>query len=535
VVIRTPDQRLRVFVSSTLGELADERRAVARAISALRLTPVLFELGARPYPPREVYQEYLAQSDVFIRLLDPGTLLRRLAASLDALGTGAVDLPERQQTLRATVEWSVGLLGDAERSLLETVTVFVDGWTIEAAAQVAVLTEDRALELSEGLARHSLIYLDTRAPRPRSRMLETIRVFMAERLAARPDAAGIERRHAGYYRALAEQADRPLRGAGQGEWLERLEAEAGNLAAAVRWHLAHDPASLPHVFRVLWPFWYLQDHIGEARGWIGELLPAVPALGLGPQARAELEWAALVTANEGGDDTATLAARQRLEPLLDTVDDPFLRAVCRLAWAWTAPITGDFDGALQAATMTLEQFRAQDEPFWTAMADAAAGGVETALGRYGDALRHLREMRDTAERFGYAWLTAWSRAQLGTVAVLQGRLDQARELLDEALNLSLAIRVSRNVALCLAAFARLALAEGDPERAALAAGAADGLRRRAGLRTWPMLRRGEAELVTQIRQALGAERFDQVFASGAGLSQREAAAAVRRRPEGAVG
>src|SRR5215207_4004607 len=66
--IRTPDQRLRVFVSSTLAELADERAAVANAISALRLTPVLFELGARPHPPRELYRAYLAQSDIFIGL-----------------------------------------------------------------------------------------------------------------------------------------------------------------------------------------------------------------------------------------------------------------------------------------------------------------------------------------------------------------------------------------------------------------------------------------------------------------------------------
>ena len=68
-VIRTPDRRVRVFVSSTLGELAEERRAVARAISALRLTRrIISKLGARPYPPREVYQQYLAQSDVFIGL-----------------------------------------------------------------------------------------------------------------------------------------------------------------------------------------------------------------------------------------------------------------------------------------------------------------------------------------------------------------------------------------------------------------------------------------------------------------------------------
>jgi predicted ATPase len=194
------------------------------------------------------------------RLLDPEELLGRLARSLDALGTGAVDLPERQHTLRATVEWSVGLLGGSERSLLETVAIFVDGWTIEAAADVASLDEDRALDLTEALARHSLIFLDITELGPRPRMLETIRVFVAERLAARPDVAEIGRRHADHYRALAEQADRPLRavgqqlrGASQNEWVERLQAEVGNLAAAVRWYLAHDPGPLPHLFRVLGP------------------------------------------------------------------------------------------------------------------------------------------------------------------------------------------------------------------------------------------------------------------------------------------
>src|SRR6185369_9707850 len=149
------------------------------------------------------------------RLLDPGALLGRLARPLDALGTGAVDLPERQRTLRATVEWSVGLLEDAERTLLETAAVFVDGWTSDAAAQVAGLDETEALDRFEALARHSLVYLDPAGDGPRLRMLETIRAFMAERLAARPDAGTVRRRHADLYRALAEQADRPLRGAGQ--------------------------------------------------------------------------------------------------------------------------------------------------------------------------------------------------------------------------------------------------------------------------------------------------------------------------------
>jgi ATP/maltotriose-dependent transcriptional regulator MalT len=166
------------------------------------------------------------------------------------------------------------------------------------------------------------------------------------------------------------------------------------------------------------------------------------------------------------------------------------------------------------------------------MAAAGVGGAETVAGRYGDALRHLREMRDIADRFGYAWLAAWSRALLGTVAIMQGQLDQAQELLDEALDLSVALRVSRNVALCLAAFARLALAEGNPERAALAAGAADGLRQRAGLRAWPILRRGEADLAAQLRQVLGTTRFKQVFDSG---GQAQPAGGGGRRPRRAHG
>jgi hypothetical protein len=151
-------------------------------------------------------------------------------------------------------------------------------------------------------------------------MLETIRVFVAERLAARPDVAEVQRRHAGCYRALAERADRPLGGAGHGEWLERLEAEAGNLAAAVRWYLSREPGPLPHLFRVLWLFWELRDHMGEARAWVGQLGSAAGSLD--SQARAELLWTAAATANEVHDDPAALAASQGLAPLLAGIEDP---------------------------------------------------------------------------------------------------------------------------------------------------------------------------------------------------------------------
>jgi len=437
-----------------------------------------------------------------------------------------VDLPERQRTLRATVEWSVGLLEGAERSLLEVLAVFVDGWTIQAAARVAGLDDDRALELSEALARHSLIYLDSTGSGPRSRMLETIRVFVAERLAARPDAEEVGGRHADYYRALAEQADRPLRGAGQSEWLARLQAEAGNLAAAVRWYLAHDPGPLPHMFRVLWIFWSLRGgDLAEIQAWVGQLLPTVGSLD--PQAQAELLSTAVAAANLLGDRSAGVAASQRLAPLLPEIDDPFLRAVSWLALGWASMITGDSDGAIRQDLAALGELRGQDEPFWTASAVLSVGSFKAAIGRDEDAVRNMNEARDLGDRFGYEGPATWSRVMLGTLNVLRGRISEAQKLLDQALDLSLAARNAPFVTLCLAAHARLAFGEGDPERAVLLEGAADGLRQRLGLRAWPMLRPTETELMAQFRQALGADRFDQAFSAGSRLSQREAVAIVR--------
>jgi len=364
------------------------------------------------------------------RLLEPAVLLDRLAQSLDALGTGAVDLPERQRTLRATVEWSVGLLTDQERSLLEVTAVFTDGWTMQAAADVAQIDEDRALELSEELASHSLIYRASTQTGARTRMLETVREFVAERLAARPDAAQIGRRHARYYQGLAEQADRPLRSTGRAEWLDQLDAEAGNLATAVHWYLADDPGQLPHLFRVLWLYWSVRDLEREARSWVEQVLPAAGQLDR--QAQAELAFAAAVTAVDTGDDAAALAARQRLAPLLAGIGDPFLHAACHLALAWTLPIPGDFEGTRREAALALEEFRGQDEPVFTAMTAFTVGSVETALGRYDDALEHLREARDLAERAGGDWLEAGSRVELGVLAIQHERLEEARTLLAEA-------------------------------------------------------------------------------------------------------
>ena len=457
------------------------------------------------------------------RLLDPEALLSRLATSLDALGTGSADMPERHRTLRATVDWSIGLLDDAERALLDTVAVFVGGWMVEAAAQVAELDEGEALDLTESLARHSLIYIDIDDSGPRPRLLDTIRAFLLERLDARPDAAEIRRRHAEYYRTLLERADLPLRGIGDhDEWVDRVEIEAGNIAAAFDWYFENDPGPLPHLFRVLGLFWVLRDRNREGRLLVERLLPSADSLPT--HERAELLWAALAMADEVGDDGDAQSAAKRLAPLLDEIDDPHLEGIGRLALAWTMPIAGDYDGALRGARQALDLLQRQNEPYWTFLAGFTVGGLEIATGHHDDAQRHLEDARRLADQSDYGWAGASSRALEATLAVADGRLDESSPLLEQALELSAAAHSIRNLALILAAYSELALARGDMERAVLLMGAAEGCRRRGGQRSWPMLRRGEEDALDRMREALGGTRFQEVYGTGIGLSLQEATA-----------
>jgi non-specific serine/threonine protein kinase len=194
------------------------------------------------------------------------------------------------------------------------------------------------------------------------------------------------------------------------------------------------------------------------------------------------------------------------------------------------PIADDFDGALREASVSLEELRGQDEPVYWSIAAFTAGSLDMALGRYRDAPAPLAEARDVAGRAGGDWLAPAPRVQLGILAVLRGRLDEARTLLDEALDRSLAARNIPLVTLCLSAYAELALAESDPERAARLKGAAEGLRERVGLPTWPHLRRPEADLVANLRRLLGGSQFDQAFSAGSRLTQRQAVDIVRQQP-----
>jgi ATP/maltotriose-dependent transcriptional regulator MalT len=259
---------------------------------------------------------------------------------------------------------------------------------------------------------------------------------------------------------------------------------------------------------------------------------------LDDRARAELLFTSAVTALEVGDDETALAAVDGLRRLEGRIDDPYLEAAAQLALSWILPINDDLDGALRAASTAFEGFRQQNEPFM-AFAALTMGMTESALGRDEVARAHLTEVNELGGQFDNNWLESAARTQLASLAVRAGNLDEARTLLIASVDAKDESELSTlTLTFSLVAFAGLALADGDAPHAARALGAADGLRRRGGLRAWPSTRRAEEELATRVAQAIDPQTFEQAFAAGSELSHRQAVALVRgdsRREGGGVG
>ena len=205
--------------------------------------------------------------------------MSRLERRLSLLTGGARDLPPRQQTLRATIDWSYELLEPGEQRLFRQLGVFSGGWTLEAAEVVCELgsangaTAD-VLDALEALGRASLVRQSEAPEETRFEMLETIREYAAERLDASGEGDIARSRHAGYFLSLAETAEPRMHGPQQSYWLDRLEREKANLRAALDWSL-RDGASEPglRLAAALWWFWIIRDFLvrgaamdGRSRG-----------------------------------------------------------------------------------------------------------------------------------------------------------------------------------------------------------------------------------------------------------------------------
>ena len=204
-----------------------------------------------------------------VRLLPPQALAPRLDERFSLLTGGARDLPERQQTLRNTLEWSFGLLPVGEQALLARLGVFAGSFSLPAAEAVGADAPQeghtpapgQVMDTLGSLMDSSLIRPQTSRGEPRFVLLETIREYALERLADSGDWVETHDRHAAYFLALAEPADADLTGTGQLAWLDRLETEHDNLWDAISWLAGHGPLEQAvHLSLVTWRFWWLRGH-----------------------------------------------------------------------------------------------------------------------------------------------------------------------------------------------------------------------------------------------------------------------------------
>jgi predicted ATPase len=459
------------------------------------------------------------------RLLDPPTLLGRLESVLDALGEGPVDLPKRQRTLRATVEWSVGLLTDAERRLLAVLSVFAGGWGVDSAAVVSGESEFDTLDALDALTGHSLVSVDASGREVRFRMLTTVREFAAERLAGEPDRGDVAHRHAEHFARLIETDDVPadLTTA----WADRLRVEEENVRAAIEWFFRNDAARLPHLLRSLWLYWQTNDRLVEGRQWVTELEEVAATLQLDERARAEVLFTEAVTAVAVGDDSGAIAAVEAIPAMIPVVEEPALRSALQLAVSWSLPILDDFDGALVAATAAYDGFSQRGEDF-VAFAALTVGMLETALGRDEGARRFLLEANGLGEAFANRSLTSSARTQLAILDVRAGELDTAKAHLRACLDEIGDDQVGTIIAcFVLIAFAELMTAEANSREAATALGAVKGLRARGGLSAWPIARRGEADLRDRVAALLASQGLRDADGLGTDLRAHDALDRVR--------
>ena len=216
-----------------------------------------------------------------VRLLPPQALASRLDERFSLLTGGARDLPQRQQTLRNTQDWSFELLSVGEQALLARLGVFAGSFSLPATEAIGASSPQEGHTAGQGqvmdtmgaLVDSSLVRAQTGGGQPRFSLLETIREYALERLADSGDWVQAHDRHAAYFLALAEPADADLTGAGQLAWLDQLETEHDNLWAAISWLAGHGPLEQAvHLSLVSWRFWWLRGHSAEYARLVGDFV-----------------------------------------------------------------------------------------------------------------------------------------------------------------------------------------------------------------------------------------------------------------------
>ncbi|RIK41434.1 MAG: hypothetical protein DCC55_11995 [Chloroflexi bacterium] len=459
------------------------------------------------------------------KLFAPRALLARLDDRLTMLSNPLLDASGRQQTLRATIDWSYALLDEHEKRFFNRLSVFAGGWTLAAVdALCADMPPEQVLNGLGSLADKSLIRLELRTDdEPRFGMLHILREYAREQLAHSTEAEEIPSRHATYFLTVAEMAAPELHRLQQEQWLLRLEEEHDNLRQALEWFLTHTRvAEALRLVAALGWFWVKQDHHSEGFRWVMRVLEQTGDAS--PELRAK---AILFGAGRLANHVGQLARIQEFvaEALA------WARAAgnrnCE-AWAlayfalYHAVSTGEHDQAiplfLEAHHLFLQH---QPDDYGSAWVLNALGVLYGLHHQFAESVACLEESLAISQRIGNWWGIRMALMNLGLVAYQRADYPQARHYFLELLPLRGQVKHRHELAQWLCGLGLVNAGNGQAHEAVtILSGVNKILSVHALTLNYPLNQFYEASLA-KLRASLASERYEAAWAQGQALSVEE--------------
>jgi predicted ATPase/class 3 adenylate cyclase/DNA-binding CsgD family transcriptional regulator len=363
-----------------------------------------------------------------VRALSVVEILDSLHDRFRLLTGGARTAVRRQQTLRASVDWSHALLTEPERVLFRRLAVFVGGFDLDAAQAVAGgedVQRYQVLDLLTLLVDKSLVVADDRGGRTRFRLLETVRQYAAEKLGESGEADSVRARHRDHFTVLAARLDTAA-GSDYEQRIEQVDAEIDNLRAAFGWSRENSEAELALTLASsLLPLWYARGRIREAVTWFDTALADLDAhhLGVAPAVRARALADSVVLGLWAGVAESLEQAQQALEIARD-VDDPALLARALTACGYIASFF-DAEGARTYLAEAIGLARALGDRLRLSQILVAQAAVARATGNPLEMQTAAEEGRDLADAIGDRFTSRWCRVNIGIAQVWKGDLAAA--------------------------------------------------------------------------------------------------------------
>ena len=448
-------------------------------------------------------------------VLSPRALASRLDDRLRLLVGGARDRPTRQQTLLATIEWSYDLLEDDEKTLFARLAVFAGSFDLEAAEAVC----DAELDVLAGLVDKSLV---RQGEHGRFFLLETISEYARERLRNQEGRAELQLTHALHYLELAERAEPELRGAGQREWLDRLDEEHADLRLAVSW--ARDDGRDDIALRMgaaLWRFWCARNHVAEGGRVLDSVLERAESGSAELHARAVR--AASRLARERGDATRSTELGERALAFARESGSQREVAAATENLGVATFLVGDAGRAGDLLEGAVEQFRAVGDTVGQGNALNNLGNVLIASEQSARARQVLEDALALQREAENSWGVGFALHSLGHLGLSVDDVEFAARHFVECVQLGLELGDSALVAECLGGLARVAARRGEDYHGVVLWAAGSRILTDTGRTTDTLELFGVDEhWLTEARERLSQAAFDRAMGSGAVLAPEEA-------------